>query len=110
MALKTLALLFLAGCVTRPVLQPWPCEPIVEGSPVDLELREMKNTTEVLFWEGSRAYFRLESEGLYQATREYVADADAKCVADRALLGQVTEDPLPLPWWQRFWHWVTGHA
>ncbi len=84
-AAKCLILLAISGCATRVAPEPWPCQRILEQPKVTAELREMAK------------------KKIYPATLEWATDADAKCAADRALVG---EDPLrPEPsWWDRLFH------
>lgn len=88
--------LAIGGCAPKLASEPWPCTMIDERPQVAAELKEMKRTkSAVLQLEGPGASLTPMAikapDGLYLATREWVVDANAKCAADRALVGKLEE-------------------
>lgn len=123
--------LALCGCVTKAAVEPWPCTRYAERPQVRSELIEMKRVRAAVLWVenpttglqrvdllplpdleiheriallDARRAAPVLPQGLYRATREWVAAADAKCAADRALVGaEVKKDDEKLTWWERSW-------
>lgn len=87
---------FLAGCVTRPVLEPLPCQRIEELPAVMGDLEAM------------RAQELADGRPFYRAIRHYAVQADADCAGNRVLRGELEGADAPAPWWRRFWRWITG--
>lgn len=92
------------GCATpQPIAKPWPCDRIEDRPAVAEELSEMKSIHVMVFWKGLDPVFREPGQrGIYYATREWAVEMDAKCAADRALIGEADSRQEP-SWWRRTW-------
>ena len=107
--------ILVVACATpSPNVKPWPCERIRENPEVYAELLLMRHTEEAFLWD-SRNPLPDEAihmgahgwtDGIFHATRAWAVDMDAKCAADRALVGEPVmkkQDEPELSWWQRGW-------
>jgi hypothetical protein len=97
-----LVLLLLAGCITRPILEPGPCRRVDEVPGLDAELVALREV------DRDRAEMGLAA--ISWETRVYLVAADAHCAGDRALLGEALLDPVRAAerpsWWRVAWEWV----
>lgn len=99
---------FLFACHTvPPMVEPWPCDRIEERPEVEREVLEMKRIEEAILWDGQVAIYAEPGEsGLYLATREWMVEMDAKCAADRALVGEPESKIEEPSAWDRFREWL----
>lgn len=107
-----IGILLLSGCKTVAMAPPWPCDRIEDRPKIDAELRQMKATEEAVLWNGKDMTYLVPAKadppekGIYQSTRQWMVEMDAKCAADRVLAGQPPSKQTKLSLWQRFLHWL----
>jgi hypothetical protein len=86
-----LLLLLFAGCLTRPLVRPTPCDTIshVPGLREEMEKLRDSNACDTLL------------------LRSYAKAASSQCAYNRAIGAEAITPDVEKPWYQRFWEWLT---